>query len=72
MKKRRLTDYDTSGQAGITETFGAILFMLFNGLKKDYKYYYDPKFQTRNMILGYIVSIVLFIAFLLLGIWLVL
>ena len=39
-QKKRLSDYDTSGNLGVTEMFGAIFFMVINRLKKDYNYYY--------------------------------
>jgi uncharacterized BrkB/YihY/UPF0761 family membrane protein len=56
-KEKRLSDYDNSGELGVTEMFGAIFFMLFNGFKKDYNYYYQVKYQKRNIYIGYILKI---------------
>lgn len=66
-KEKRLSNYDNSGQLGVTEMFGAITFMLLSGLKNNYKYYYQVKFQKRNIWVGYfmtIIFVVLFIFFL--------
>lgn len=66
-KEKRLSNYDNSGQLGVTEMFGAITFMLLGGLKNNYKYYYQVKFQKRNIWVGYfmtIIFVVLFIFFL--------
>lgn len=57
-KEKRLSNYDNSGQLGITEMFGAITFMLLGGFKKKYKYYYQVKFQKRNIWIGYFMTII--------------
>ncbi len=62
-KEKRIADYDSSGNLGVTEMFGAIIFMLISGLKKDYNYYHQVKFQKRNIWTGYIISIILFLSF---------
>ena len=59
--KRRLSDYDTSGKLSVTEMFGAIFFMVFNGLKKDYNHYYQVKYQKRNIRAGYLLGALLFL-----------
>ena len=56
-KENRLSDYDTSGNLGVTEMFGAIFFMIINRFKKDYNYFYQVKFQKRNIRAGYLLSI---------------
>lgn len=67
MKKKeegkRLSDYDNTGQLGVTEMFGAITHMLLGGVKKPYKYYYQAKYQKRNTIVGYFMTII-FVGFL--------
>jgi len=62
-KEKRLSDYEHSGQLGVTEMFGAIFFMVISGLKKDYKDCYQVKYQKRNIFTGYILSIVVTILF---------
>jgi hypothetical protein len=57
-KEKRLSDYDNSGDLGVTEMFGAITFMLLGGFKKDYNYYYQIKFQKRNVWTGYFMTII--------------
>ena len=63
-KKKRIADYDTTGNLGVTEMFGAIFFMLIGGVKKSYNYYHQVKYQKRNIWVGYVLKIV----FLLIGI----
>jgi len=58
-EQKRLSDYDNSGHLGVTEMLGAITYMVFGGLKKDYKYYYQVKYQKRNTLMGYFMSIIL-------------
>lgn len=58
-KRKRIADYDTTGELGVTEMFGAIFFMIVGGMKKDYKYYHQVKFQKRNIWTGYILKIIL-------------
>lgn len=65
-KEKRLSDYDTSGKLGVTEMFGAIFFMVCNGLKKDYNHYYQVKYQKRNIRAGYLLGILFFIGLFLL------
>ena len=60
-KEKRLSDYENSGQLGVTEMIGAIFFMLLGGCKRKYKYYYDVRYQKRNIITGYILGILLFV-----------
>jgi Kef-type K+ transport system membrane component KefB len=62
-KEKRLSDYDNTGQLGVTEMFGAIFFMLIGGLKKDYNYYYQVKYQKRNIRIGYILSVAITLIF---------
>jgi len=33
--------------------------MLISGLKNDYKYYYQVKYQKRNIRIGYVLSIII-------------
>ena len=58
-KEKRLSDYDDTGQLGVTEMFGAITYMLFGGLKKSYEHYYQVKYQKRNTLVGYFMSIII-------------
>jgi len=58
-KEKRISDYDNSGHLGVTEMFGAITYMLFGGLKKSYEYYYQVKYQKRNTLVGYFMSIII-------------
>ena len=58
-KQKRIADYDTTGNLGVTEMFGAIIFMLIGGLKNNYEHYHQEKFQKRNIWTGYIVTITL-------------
>ena len=67
-KQKRLSDYDNSGQLGVTEMFGAIIFMLIGGLKKDYKYYHQVKYQKRNIRVGYLFGIIIFLSIFIIGI----
>ena len=60
-KEKRISDYDTSGDLGVTEMFGAIFYMLLGGLKKKHEHYYQVKFQRKNIITGYFLT--LFIVF---------
>ena len=60
-KEKRLSDYDNSGNLGVTEMFGAIFYMLLGGVEKKYDYYYQVKFQRKNIITGYFFT--LFIVF---------
>ena len=62
-KAKRISNYDNSGNLGLTEMFGAIIFMLIGGLKRKYNYYNQVKYQKRNIWTGYIVSVVLSISF---------
>lgn len=62
-KEKRLSNYDNSGQLGVTEMFGAITFMLLSGLKNNYKYYYQVKFQKRNIWVGYFMTIIFVVLF---------
>lgn len=57
-KEIRISDYDSSGNLGVTEMFGAIFFMLIGGLTKKYEHYYQIKFQRKNIITGYLLSII--------------
>jgi len=70
MKKteKRLSDYDNSGQLGVTEMIGAIIFMLFGGLKKPYKHYHRVKYQKRNIIVGYLFGIIVFLLIFVFGV----
>lgn len=61
LEKKRLSDYDNSGNLGVTEMFGAIFYMLLGGLKKKYEHYYQVKFQRKNIITGYCIT--LFVVF---------
>jgi len=58
-KEKRLSDYDNTRQHGITEMFGAITCMLLGGVKKSYEHYYQVKYQKRNTLVGYFMSIIL-------------
>jgi len=58
-KEKRISDYDNSGQLGVTEMFGAITYMLFGGIKKSYEHYYQVKYQKRNTLVGYFMSIII-------------
>jgi len=58
-KEKRLSDYDNTGQLGVTEMFGAITCMLLGGLKKSYEHYYQVKYQKRNTLVGYFMSIII-------------
>jgi hypothetical protein len=58
-KQKRISDYDNSGHIGVTETLGAITYMVFGGLKKEYKFYYQVMYQKRNTRVGYLMSIIL-------------
>lgn len=60
-KEKRLSDYDTSGNLGVTEMFGAIFFMIISGFKNDYNFYYQVKYQKRNIWTGYLLTILFFI-----------
>jgi len=56
---KRISDYDNSGYLGGTEMIGAITYMVFGGLKKSYEHYYQVKYQKRNTLVGYLMSIIL-------------
>lgn len=58
-EKKRLPDYDTTGNLGVTEMVGAILSIALGGFKKDYTYYYKEKYRKKNILIGYITSIIL-------------
>jgi len=60
-KQKRLSDYDSSGRFGVTEMFGAIIFMLIGGFRRKYDYYYQVKYQKRNIWTGYLAGVVLVI-----------
>ncbi|CAL2078841.1 conserved protein of unknown function [Tenacibaculum sp. 190524A02b] len=60
-KKKRISDYDTTGELGFIEMLGAIFYMLLGGLKKSYEHYHQMKFQKKNIITGYFLK--LFIIF---------
>jgi len=58
-KKKRLNEYRDAGPLVVAEIFGAIFFMIIGGFRKNHEYYYDVRFQKRNVAVGYLL-IVLF------------
>lgn len=62
-KEKRISDYDTTGQLGFNEMLGAIFYQALDGYKKEYNHYHQLKFQRKNLITGYFLSIILTFGF---------
>lgn len=58
-KEKRISSYDTTGEIGFKEMLGAIFFMALGGFKKKYEHYYQIKYQRKNIIVGYFLSLII-------------
>ena len=56
-KEKRISNYDTTGELGFDEMFGAIFYMLLGRLKREYEYYHQIEFQRKNIITGYLLKL---------------
>lgn len=56
-KEKRIPNYDTTGELGFDEMFGAVFHMLLGRLKRKYEYYHQVKFQSKNIITGYLLKL---------------
>lgn len=63
MQKENRNNYLNYSQVELkmTVVFGAIFYMLFNGFKKNFKYYNQPKYRSKNLVTGYFIKLVFII-----------